>query len=751
MNYRFLFIWLCFPFTVQAQVALKFVDSKTGLPVEGVQVNFIKDSAKKFFALSDKQGLVTTTLEIPLKVQSSHISYNAQEILIQESTKTIRLTPSVTALKEIVITGQYAPQSARSSVYKVRTIQADRIEKQGANTLQEILANELNIRFGRDNALGTSGLSVQGISGQNVKVLIDGVPMVGRSGVANEIDIGQINVNSIDRVEIVEGPMAVNFGADALAGVINIITKKGGSEKFVANLTLQEETVENDYSLFEEGIHNAGLSLGSQLSERFYISAEGRINKFGGWVGDETQFDDRNRQWYPKDQYFGGMLVRYSDDNFSMHYRMDYLDQTISNLGRINDLDPDSEPFSPDQDFLTQRWMHQLQAEWQLGNWLLNPVISYTDYERLTENYVTFVVSDLETNRTQAQNTFYNTFFFRNTASINSLNWGSAQFGLETTFDKGAGSTLSEGNKYMEDIALFASAEITVNDKLTLRPGVRYSYNSTFETTPTPSLNAKYDFNTATQLRFGYGRGFRVPSLRELYHYFVDANHNIIGNPDLEPEYSHNVNLDLTHHLDKVNLKLSLSGFYNQIDDRIGFFTPEQSNAATTYLNISKFKSTGAILNATWEYKGLRLSPGATYIGRFQRLSENETDVPDFIFNWEVNTALSYQIKKTNTTISAFYKYNGPLEDYRMVDPDEDGVFTPELQGIEGFSLLDLSVNQSISDDLQLTLGARNLFDITAVDNNFTSGGAHGSQTGSTSVGYGTSYFIRLNYQFKIK
>src|SRR5690606_23632369 len=121
----------------------------------------------------------------------------------------------------VVITGEVEPQSAKKSVYQVRTIPMERIQAQGSTRLQDVLNTELNIRFDQDLSLGGSNLNMLGLSGQNVKVLIDGVPMIGRQGVENEININQINVSSIERIEIVEGPMSVIYGADALAGVIN--------------------------------------------------------------------------------------------------------------------------------------------------------------------------------------------------------------------------------------------------------------------------------------------------------------------------------------------------------------------------------------------------------------------------------------------------------------------------------------------------------------------------------------------------
>jgi outer membrane receptor for ferrienterochelin and colicins len=112
-------------------------------------------------------------------------------------------TTKAKELTEVVVTGQYKPQSARASVYQVRTISKDRIQKQAATKLQDVLSNELNIRFTQDVATGGSGITMMGLKGQNVKILIDGLPMTGRQGTSNEIDINQIDINSIERIEIV--------------------------------------------------------------------------------------------------------------------------------------------------------------------------------------------------------------------------------------------------------------------------------------------------------------------------------------------------------------------------------------------------------------------------------------------------------------------------------------------------------------------------------------------------------------------
>ena len=131
---------------------------------------------------------------------------------------------SARVLDEVVVTGQYRPQSLKQSVYKVSVINQERIRMRGATDIATVLNNEIGIRFSTDRILRETDVNIMGMSGQNVKVLFDGIPLVDRE--STKQSLSQIDINTVERIEIVEGPMSVVYGTDALAGVINIITKK---------------------------------------------------------------------------------------------------------------------------------------------------------------------------------------------------------------------------------------------------------------------------------------------------------------------------------------------------------------------------------------------------------------------------------------------------------------------------------------------------------------------------------------------
>lgn len=151
------------------------------------------------------------------------IGYNEIKTLLNESDTTISLKPSTNSLQEVVVTGEYNLTASDKSVYNIRVIDAKQIESKQVSSLADLLNTQLNIRLSEDNILGT-GISINGLNGQNVKILIDGVPVIGREN--GNINLSQILLSNVERIELIEGPMSSMYGTDAIGGLINIITKK---------------------------------------------------------------------------------------------------------------------------------------------------------------------------------------------------------------------------------------------------------------------------------------------------------------------------------------------------------------------------------------------------------------------------------------------------------------------------------------------------------------------------------------------
>lgn len=653
-------------------------------------------------------------------------------------------TGKVHALQEVVVTGQYAPQSVKNSVYRVRTINRERMAMRGATDIAGVLNNELGIRIETDYTLGESDTKIMGLGGQRVKVLLDGVPLIDRD--ATKQSLGQIDINSIERIEIVDGPMSVVYGTDALAGVINIITKKGKSaDQFTINARVQEETTGDRYSPFaKEGIHNENITLGWQ-HKGWQLSAWGTRNNFGGW-NDTAPVPAKT--WKPKKQWMTGGAIGYRFKNVHAWYRLDYLNEELFAAGPMF-----TTSYSGlDKYYITNRFTHQAQANWTASEkFSLNTAISYQDYKRSTESYS---IDYRAGTKTVAQGegfwdiSKFNTFFVRSTAQWRVAPWVSVQPGVELKTDKTSGERIS-GTPSITDFSVFASAEIKPAARILIRPGVRFSNNSVYDAPPViPSVNTKFILDKNLDLRLSYARGFRAPILRELYFFFHDASHSIEGNPNLKAEYSNSFVGSLTWQQSLaygVNITSSLAGFYNDYRNFIDMAF-DASRQVNTYFNNAKYKTVGSTLENTLQWKNLTTTLGISYIGYYNAYADDESRKGDHSrFSWtpEVNSNITYRFPTLGAQVGLFYKYNGKLPSY-LLDANGDIL----LSKIDAYHWADITVTKKAGKYLNVQAGAKNLFDVKRVQNSATVGGSAHSTGGPVLTGYGTSFFAGIIFQW---
>lgn len=645
-------------------------------------------------------------------------------------------------LDEVIVTGQYEPQSIRKSVYQVRTINNKTIQSRSATSVQQVLNTELGIRFSNDMALGTSDIQLMGMSGRNVKILLDGVPMVDRGETRESLN--QIDINTIERIEIVEGPMSVSYGTDALAGVINIITKKPGVEKILVTAKIQEESAGNEYQTFNnEGIHNQNINLSWQKNA-WNASAGFSLNNFEGWQGDTT---GRVKQWHPKSQLLGNAKVGYTTGNFTIYYRLDALNEDIlANGGQIESPLYDN-PIARDKKYTTNRFTNQMQSNWLINRKLnMSFLASYTNYKRKTQTTVLDLVTDTRTLSTDAAEQDVSKFssaVFRTTVQYKLSDKLSFQPGLDLNMESASGQRIA-GSPSINDYAFFVSAEIKPLSIINIRPGLRFIYNSVYDATPLiPSVNTKFNLSDHLDLRLAYARGFRSPALRELYFNFFDASHSIKGNPDLKAEHSNSFNGSVEWN--KGIYRSVLSGFYNDFNNLINYGTDPNNPTVTMTINVDRFKTTGGTFENSLVYKNLTASVGISYIGRYNELSAMN-DLPEFVWSPELNSNISYLAKKIGTTFSLFYKFTGKKPSYQYIS--SNGGTSIKLTETSSFNWADISISKAIKNYLTISGGVKNLFDVTELNNTSTdTGSAHSSGGGAVPYSYGRSFFLGLNFR----
>lgn len=645
-------------------------------------------------------------------------------------------------LQEVTVTGQHRPQSLKNSVYQVRIISKERIQKQAATKLQDVLNNELNIRFSQDLATGGSDINMLGLSGQNVKILIDGVPMVGRQGTSNEININQIDINSIERIEIIEGPLSVVYGADALAGAINIITRKPGGQKLSVTARLHEETIGKEYGL-QQGIHNQYAGLNWNYKNWQLAGSVGR-NLFNGWRGDTT---GRELRWHKKDQIIGNGLIGYRNSRFNIYYRFDGLDEIITNPANFINNQP-----AVDQDYLTKRIMQQIQSAYTFsGKLSANLVASHTWFERQVYSTLFYPNGDVRVSTAPNAHSLdqFNGVTLRAISVYRPFETLSFQTGVDINSESGEGQRIKTGTQRITDYALFITSEITPIKGVNIRPGVRFIKNSVYDAPPAVySLNTKFALSKNIDLRLAYARGFRAPSIRELYFNFRDASHDILGNDNLQAEesnsYTGSVNWKLFQQNDWL-ISTNITGFINDVDNMITIVQSAADPRITTYGNVEKYKTRGGTWGVNLTRKKLNAAAGVSYIAYYNQYRANDKSLPEYTKSPEFNSTVSYTFEKAGLDINLYYKFTGkrPLYQFGTINGTTEVLLTET----EGFHWADFTVNKKLLRYLVVNAGVRNLFDVTTVNNSST-GSAHSSGS-ARPIGYGRSYFVGLQFNWE--
>ncbi len=652
-------------------------------------------------------------------------------------------TTAIQKLQEVVVTGQYSANSPEKAVQKIKVIDRVKIDAMSAQNLRDVLTNEMNVRLSQDNILGSS-MSMQGISGQNVKILIDGVPVIGRQD--GNIDLSQINLGNIERIEMIEGPMSVNYGTNALAGTINLITRKNQKDLIEGKLTSYYESI-GTYNLYiRGGMHR----------NKHTVSLSGGRNFFDGWSnGDKVSFDfspriaDSNRfmQWKPREQYMGGLQYEYKAGKTTLSYKADYFKEKITNRG-IPMLPYGESAF--DDYYRTTRIDNAFFLTSALSkNRNINFLVAYNIYKRTKNTYY----NDLTTlnNTLSAGDGDQDTSTFQSINSRATYSSGPSgskihyEAGYDINFEYGSGMRIKNKIQQIGDYAAYASAECKPIEALTIRPGLRYAYNTAFKAPIVPSLNIRYKLTDNITVRGAYAKGFRAPSLKEMYFYFVDINHNIKGNEALKAEYSDNYSLSAVYMKNKgrYSYKLEASAFYNDIRDLITLAF--LSGTEYSFVNIGTYKTKGLQLNGEIGISDLKIAIGGSYVGTYNYLSETHA-VAAFNYSPEIRCNIFFKFKAPDITIAVFYKHTGRMQGFTV-----DASNNVQQTFISSYNTADVTVSKTFfKKQLNVSVGCKNLFDITNIFS-YAKGGAH-SGTGSTMpLRSGRLYFIKMDINLSAK
>lgn len=674
-------------------------------------------------------------------------------------------------LEDVVITGQYKAQSVKKSVYQVKVISRADIDRQAGNNLADLLNQSLNFNIIPNAASGKSGVSLFGLDAQYFKILIDNIPVINDEGLGNNTDLTQINLDDVEQIEIVEGSMGVEYGANAVSGIINIITKKNSQYKWELTPMIQEETAGSEYSLFSRGRHIQSLKIGHNFNSRLYANATVTTNYFKGFINDKQGknhvYNDgfRGYEWNPKDQVNAKAFIGYNLENHRLFYKFEYFNEAVYYYSPNVQEDPEpifgtTYPSTFDDNvFISNRYYNHLNATGKFSFMNYDVSVSYQEQTRDVETFKYLIrekrKENVSKNEYESRKGFYSKGNFSNFLNREQFDF---QLGYEISEIKGYASPLAgffdlgSVERTLGSYDVFASAEIELSPKVSIRPGARVLFSSIFDTQIAASVSAKYALSNGYEFRVVFGTAPRLPDYDELYSYYKDVNHDLRGNPALDPENGLSASFYINKNSETASgfkFKNTLSFNYLKVADRIEqiqYFT-EESLPAFTYTNIDLYKTFYTALMSSVSYNNLTVGGGITFSGTSKVLDSARLGNDDYLFAVQANANVSYVIPKWNTVLSVFGKYTGPQYQYR-----QEFVSAAESYLVKGkqqdFTMADASVSQPfLNKQFQLTIGARNLFDVTRVASTNDGGGTHEAGSSSILMGYGRSYFLKIQYR----
>ena len=628
---------------------------------------------------------------------------------------------------DVVVTGQYAPTSSKNATHKVHTITNQELTARGVTNLREALENQIGLDLSQDNVFGSS-VSINGLSGEGVKILINGVPVVGR--IDGKIDISQINLNNAERIEIIKGPQSVLYGSDALGGVINIITKNQ----------------KDNWNVFARGLYETvgqyNFSAGGGFKRKsFFLTADAGRNFFDGYSPLDTS---RSKLWRPKEQYMGNLKLGVEKTKWKQWTELSFLRELMIDRGNIRP--GTTQAF--DTRFVTYRPGATLGFGYSAPkNWQIDLIGGYSGFIRYINSYLkemTTLEEKLRTSETQDTTVFHNI----NIRPVSLKSWDKQKvkllLGAELNHIWSTQNRLKGRNRDMGEYAIYASTQYYGFKKVEIQPALRVLYNTQFQFAAIPSFNLKVEATKWMSIRANYAMGYRAPSIKELYINFKDSNHDINGNENLKPENSQHAGLSIDISSDKKKTKLLFSNNwnFNLVNRKIDLAIQNLAviPVAYQYFNIRRFIAfTG---DHEIGIKSKRFSGALGVLYQYTDVSLSATTPRKSLWSADFTARAGYTIPVAEIRLDVWYKYTGRRLMYVLNNSVQSGE-----RG--GFHLLNISASHSFwKERINLTVGGKNLLNVTNIQAENVGGIGHNFSANNALVAWGASFFCSLSFKF---
>ena len=610
---------------------------------------------------------------------------------------------------DVFVTATRTPILKNNVIADVTTISSEDVERAGSSSLPELLQRQPGIEISNLGGAGkVSTLSIRGTSSTHSIVLIDGMRVGAATSGFSAIE--HIPLSQIEKIEILRGPASSLYGQDAIGGVIQIFTKKGvdGFKPYVGIGYGSYNT-----SNFQSGIRGGN----NQTTYAINFSAM-NTDSFSAFIPNpnNTSGAVTNAANLDKDGYKNYSLSSSLNHKINQDYEIDF--QYFLSKGK-NKFDQRFADFSPFVDFKNEarQESYGLNLKGQINNaWQSSIKIGQSTDKYLDKQKFNLISNIQDSSLVDLYKTTQNQFTWQNNIKLNkgslTLLYDFLEQKIKTTdlYEK----TQRTNHGLMVGYSL-------IEDRHNFQTNFRKDFNSAYDDAITGNIGYAYSINSNWTIASSYGTAFVSPSFNFLYSL---ADSTALGNPNLKPEKSKNIEGSIRYKDDAGSMSLTI--FKNKIDDFIIYSNPTfEEGSRTTTQNLNKVEIQGLTISGDQFFGHLQIKGSVT-----AQSAKNE-DTDKYLPRRATalgNLNLNYYIGYWNIGIEETFS------DKRFDDKEN----TVKLSG---YTLTNIVADYKINDKLKLNLRLNNVFD---KDYSLAAEGTSGFKYQTP----GRSLFTNLRYDF---
>ena len=661
------------------------------------------------------------------------------------------------SLQEVVVTGTGTQHLLKDAPVQTEVISHRQLQQYAGKSIEDILSG-LTASFDFSENDMSSRLQMNGLGNSYVLILIDGRRLHGDNG--GENDLSLIDPHNIEKIEIVKGASSALYGSDAIAGVINIITKKHREQGIMLENTSRfgsyGDIRQHDGIALNIGRLSSYTNFQLQHSDGWQNTSEEAPSQTEYHITDSRNMTvNRHTNWQIAERLTYQLtpgLELYADGSI-------YWKRIYRPCGHHPGVDVKTWDLQYDNASLSAG-----------GKWKLNDTDIITldaDWKRHAYNYV---YTDTTLTDGYVNGRFTNYFpYFPDDKELQS-DQRLTNISLKGVFDLPYEQRLSAGFDYRYDWlkapmrvaggkatdnteAIYLQDELSLLDPLHLTAGLRLTRNEGFGFRLTPKLSAMLKLGDGLRLRATWSQGFKTPTPKELYYQYIKNMNGVylyLGNTDLKAQHSNYFGVSAEYSVG--HLTVTIAPYYNKVNDMITLVTIPTKQApgdliskydpirVRQYQNMEDAKTYGVDVTVRYQTKSFTAGGSYSYLDTEANQYDSENDViqPVTIDGMAHHKASVYAT--WNHQFSKGYQLGvglyGRMSSKRYYQIDGDG---------KGYQLWRVSTNHQIGKLWRIDAGVDNIF-------NFVDRTPHGLHLGTTSPGRTVyaSLTVRFNQGKKI-